>query len=212
MNGLAATSLPSRRERELSFRVSLVLDAAEEVFAEQSFASTPVAEIARRAEVSVGTLYNLFDSKEDIYRAVVSRSQEMFFRLLLERIDEARGPHEKVKAAVTQFFDHFSHYSRQFRLYVSATNGFQWELTSKLVGEAAESQALVARRLVDTCQAGINQGIFKRGINAELMAITVLGVPHSFLMLWLEGPGGDMKSMLPAAIAMVERITGADGQ
>ena len=50
----------SRKERELQFRLNIVLDAAMDVFSEKSFGHVSVEEIATRAEISVGTLYNLF--------------------------------------------------------------------------------------------------------------------------------------------------------
>ncbi len=173
----------------MRFRMGIVLDAAEEVFAEHTYAQASVEDIARRAEISVGTLYNLFESKEAIYRAVVSRAQNLFFDNAERRIDEARGPTEQVRACVRYFFEHFSRYQRQFRHYVSATNGFQWELRSQLEQEAFERQQRFNRRLVDICQQGLDQGVFKSGLSAELMAVTILGIPHSFLMVWMEQEG-----------------------
>jgi AcrR family transcriptional regulator len=199
----------SRKERELQFRVNLVLDAAEEVFGQSSYAQASVEEIARRAEISVGTLCNLFHSKEDIYRGVISRAQDLFFKNLEQRIDSARGPNEKIHAIVRYFFEHFSKYSRQFRHYVSATNGFQWELKSKLEQDAFEAQQSFMRRLVEICQRGMDEGIFKKGLPAELMAVTLLGVPHSFLMVWLEQEGVDVMSLVPPALIVSDRVTGA---
>jgi AcrR family transcriptional regulator len=199
----------TRKERELQFRINLVLDAADDVFAESSYAQASVEEIARRAEISVGTLYNLFHSKEDIYRGVVSRAQDVFFKNLQMRLDEARGPKEKVHAVISYAFEHFSKYSRQFRHYVSATNGFQWELKSKLERDAFDAQQSFMRRLVEICQAGMDAGIFKKGLPAELMAVTLLGVPHSFLMVWLEQEGIDLRSLIPSALTVADRVTGA---
>jgi AcrR family transcriptional regulator len=200
----------SRKERELQFRVNLVLDAAEEVFAESPYAQASVEEIARRAEISVGTLYNLFHSKEDIYRGVLSRSQDAFFKKLEQCIAEGRGPKDKVHAVISYVFEHFSKFSRQFRHYVSATNGFQWELKSKLEQDAFETQQNFMRRLVEICQRGMDEGVFKKGLPAELMAVTLLGVPHSFLMVWLEQEGVDLMSLIPPALIVADRVTGAD--
>ena len=200
----------SRKERELQFRVNLVLDAAEEVFAECSYVQASIEEIARRAEISVGTLYNLFHSKEDIYRGVLSRSQEAFFKNLERCIEETRGPKDRVHAVIRCSFEHFSKYSRQFRLYVSATNGFQWELKSNLEQDAFETQQKFMRRLVEICQRGMDDGVFKKGLPAELMAVTLLGVPHSFLMIWLEQEGVDMMSLVAPALVVADRVTGAD--
>jgi len=203
------TTRLSRKERELQFRINLVLDAAEEIFAEAPYAQASVEEIARRAEISVGTLYNLFHSKEDIYRGVVSRAQDAFFKNIEMRVGDARGPKEKVHALIRYSFEHFSKYSRQFRHYVSATNGFQWELKSKLEHDAFDAQQSFMRRLVEICQHGMDEGIFKKGLSAELMAVTLLGVPHSFLTVWLEQEGVDLRSLIPSALTVADRVTGA---
>lgn len=201
---------PSRKERELQFRLNLVLDAAEEVFADVSFARASVEDIAERAEISVGTLYNLFRSKEDIYRGVVSRAMEGFFIRVEERVDQARGPLDKVHAVVSHYFEHFTRYSRQFRLYVSATNGFQWELRSQLDSQAMAGQVKFRARMTEICQDGLDQGIFKRGIPADLMAINVISMAHPFLMAWLERDSTDLMSLLPHALVLVDRMVGAD--
>ncbi len=211
---VSAETKLTRKEREHLFRINLVLDAAEEVFAGSSFAESSVEEIARRAELSVGTLYNLFGSKEEIYMSVVSRSVSGFFDELNGRVTEARGPHEQLRTTVRYFFEHFAHYSRQFRLYVSATNGFQWELKNKLVGDSAEAQQLFFGRLIEICQRGLDEGIFKKGLAAEAMATTVFGISHSFLTLWLATPEDgrpELLSLLPAALETLDRVTGGDG-
>ncbi len=56
--------LPEERPRQ-------ILDAAFEVFAEYGLGSARLDEIARRAGVSKGTIYLYFDSKEELFRAVV---------------------------------------------------------------------------------------------------------------------------------------------
>lgn len=200
----------SRKEREQQFRLNLILDAAEEVFAETSFAGASVEEIAQRAEISVGTLYNLFRSKEDVYRAVISRAQNIFFDRIEERVAGARGPLDKVHAVVSYYFEHFHRYARQFRLYVSATNGFQWELRSKLADEALQRQAEFHKKLADICQQGMDEGIFKRGIPADLLATSILAIPHPILAHWLAKEGSDLLTLMPFSITVVDRLVGAD--
>ena len=201
----------SRKERELQFRINLVLDAAEEVFAESSYADASVEDIAHRAEISIGTLYNLFHSKEDIYRAVVSRAQENFFAQIVLQVSQARGPRDQVRALVAYFFEHFSRYNRQFRHYVAASNGFQWELKSQLEHEALDEQARFLKRVVEICEHGMESGVFKKtGLSAELMAVTLLGIPHSFLMIWLDKQGIDLMSLVPQALVAADRVTGAE--
>ncbi len=200
----------SRKEREAQFRLNIVLDAAADVFAESSYANASVEEIAKRAEISVGTLYNLFASKEQIYCKVVSRAQNQFFQYLQEKVGEARGPKEKISATVRCHFEHFSRWVQQWRLYVSASNGFQWELKSKLIDEAVDSQKRFMDSLTDICQQGMDAGIFKKGVPAEFMALTIMGVPHSFLVYCLDEEGTDIMSLMPSALKITDRIMGTD--
>jgi hypothetical protein len=116
---------------------------------------------------------------------------------------------EQIHACVEYFFEHFTHYQRQFRHYVSATNGFQWELRSQLEQEAFERQQRFNRRLVEICQRGMDAGVFRRGLPPELMAVTILGIPHSFLMVWMEQEGVDLMSLVSPARLAVDRLIGA---
>ena len=58
-----------RRRKEA--RPAEIVAAALEVFAEKGFAGARLDEIAARAGVSKGALYLYFETKEDLFRAVV---------------------------------------------------------------------------------------------------------------------------------------------
>jgi AcrR family transcriptional regulator len=63
-----------RWRRRKTARPREITDAALEVFAEKGFAGAKLDDIARRAGVSKGALYLYFETKEDIFRAVVEAS------------------------------------------------------------------------------------------------------------------------------------------
>ena len=64
---------PKFRRRKAD-RPDEIVTAALAVFAEKGFAAAKLDEIARRAGVSKGALYLYFETKEDIFRAVVGRA------------------------------------------------------------------------------------------------------------------------------------------
>ncbi len=66
-------TVANRRERERQERRSSILDAAEEVFRDKGFDHATMGDIARAAELSKGTLYLYFKSKDDLYIALSSR-------------------------------------------------------------------------------------------------------------------------------------------
>ncbi|MFC5520927.1 TetR/AcrR family transcriptional regulator [Polaromonas jejuensis] len=65
-NGVAA-----KRERRKEARPGELLDAALDLFVEKGFAATRVEEVAALAGVSKGTLFLYFQSKEELFKAVV---------------------------------------------------------------------------------------------------------------------------------------------
>ncbi|MDP3170111.1 MAG: TetR/AcrR family transcriptional regulator [Polaromonas sp.] len=63
--------LAVKRERRKEARPGELLDAALDLFVEKGFAATRAEEVAARAGVSKGTLFLYFQSKEELFKAVV---------------------------------------------------------------------------------------------------------------------------------------------
>ena len=61
----------ARRERRKEARPGELIDAALDLFVEKGFAATRVEEVAARAGVSKGTLFLYFQSKDELFKAVV---------------------------------------------------------------------------------------------------------------------------------------------
>jgi TetR/AcrR family transcriptional regulator len=66
-----STAFSAKRERRKQARPGELLDAALDLFVEKGFAATRVEEVAARAGVSKGTLFLYFQSKEELFKAVV---------------------------------------------------------------------------------------------------------------------------------------------
>src|SRR6185369_4074094 len=90
---------PKFRRRKAD-RPAEIVSAALGVFAEKGFAAARLDEIAARAGVSKGALYLYFETKEDLFRAVVA---------------QAVAPNiEAVEAAVERFEGDFASLLRLF--------------------------------------------------------------------------------------------------
>jgi AcrR family transcriptional regulator len=199
----------SRKEKERRFRMDLVLDAAWEVLAKKSYDATTVEDIARAAEISVGTLYQLFRSKEDIYRELVARQQRRFFEVVSERVDRAETPTEQVYATVRAHMELFADYRKQWKLYLTASSGFGRELKEQLLETVYGDHIAFLERLTRICERGLSQGEFRSGVSAELLAIALLWLPHSFLTRIFEREDEDVNDLIPSAIEAARRIVGA---
>ncbi len=58
------------RNAKTSMYRSLIIDAAERLFATRGYEGTKIQDIATGSGISLGTLYSVFDGKSDIYEAV----------------------------------------------------------------------------------------------------------------------------------------------
>jgi AcrR family transcriptional regulator len=82
----------ARRQRRIAARKKQILDAAAQVFADKGFHRATTREIADVADVSEGTIYNYFGSKEDLLIGVMTRlgeSEQIAMSALPERLEEA---------------------------------------------------------------------------------------------------------------------------
>ncbi|MFH2076862.1 MAG: helix-turn-helix domain-containing protein, partial [Pseudomonadota bacterium] len=63
--------LEERRKRERESRKNAILKAARKLFFEKGFRSVTVESIARKADLSKGSIYLYYSSKEEIYSQIL---------------------------------------------------------------------------------------------------------------------------------------------
>jgi AcrR family transcriptional regulator len=89
---------PGLRERKKQQTRLTIAEAAQGLFAERGFDDVTVAEVARAADVSEGTVFNYFPTKEDLFYS----GMEVFEAQLIEAVRE-RAPGESVLEAFRRF-------------------------------------------------------------------------------------------------------------
>lgn len=77
------------RERRLAHTRSLLLDAAEDVFAEKGFTTATLDDIAYAAGYTKGAIYKHFATKEDLFLAVSDRYWRRYFDNFAEIMSSA---------------------------------------------------------------------------------------------------------------------------
>lgn len=91
---------PPRWERRKESRPAELMDAALDLFVEKGFAATRLDDVAKRAGVSKGTLYLYFDSKEDLFKAVVREGFGAKYLEAEELIASFPGPSDVLLATL----------------------------------------------------------------------------------------------------------------
>jgi AcrR family transcriptional regulator len=97
-----------RREREKLERRNSILDAAEKVFFTRGVQQATMDDIAEVAEVSKGTLYLYFESKEDIYLGINLRALKIL-KGMFEAVLATGAPGIDKVHAIGRAYLEFSH-------------------------------------------------------------------------------------------------------
>ena len=92
----------TRRGRETREKL---LQAAEVEFGERGFADASIASITQRAGVALGTFYVYFESKEEIFRALVTHMGELTRQWIVERVADAPDRLTAERQGIEAFID-----------------------------------------------------------------------------------------------------------
>jgi TetR/AcrR family transcriptional regulator len=89
--------IAERKEREKQQRKAEIIQAAELVFFSKGFEQSTMDDIAEKAELSKGTLYLYFKSKEDLHMAVARRAIVLLRSLTLKASEKSGNAVEKLQ-------------------------------------------------------------------------------------------------------------------
>ena len=99
---------PGLRDRQKQERERRILKAAERLFARKGFAGVAMEDLAARAGLAVGTLYNYFPSKLAVLLAILRRETESLLARGQKILDApGRDPVAAVFAFTEIFLDDF---------------------------------------------------------------------------------------------------------
>ena len=89
--------IAERKEREKQQRKEEIIQAAEEVFFSKGFEQSTMDDIAAKAELSKGTLYLYFKSKEDLHMAVARRAILLLREITLKASEKPGSAVDKLQ-------------------------------------------------------------------------------------------------------------------
>lgn len=164
-----------RKDIELEERRRDVLASAEALFAAHGYEGVSVNRIADEVGLSVGSLYNLFHGKEELFGAVfmnaVQEREEDFDQILH---DESIPPLEALRRFLQAMIDTFRSHQLLFRMVVETMAN-----PHMIAGEM--SRQLMERRdkrldaLADIVRRGVETGDFRPGLDPGRIANALAG-------------------------------------
>lgn len=150
-----------------------VLDAARDLFETQGYEETTVREIARRAEVAVGSVFTTFASKGDILSQVMAdRLEELYAEL--DRV----APHLRGNVADrlrSLFAIHFAFETRRTKLFLAhIAAAYDWTLgpSTRPYGKNPRLRGVIK----DCLAEGVARGEIGADQDLDLIVDALMGV------------------------------------
>jgi len=147
-----------------------ILRTAAMLFAEQGFARTDVAQIAKRAGVAKGSIYNYFESKEDLYLYVcrdgIERSRQAVYSDIRPEWDLYRQIDHIFRRGVAFVLAH----PQYARLYLNVASAGMERFADQLSLEVEKYTSDHLKRIIAD---GMSRGIVRKGVDVSLAAFLI---------------------------------------
>ena len=203
--------IPERKEREKERRKEEILDAAHKVFIEKGLTTATVDDIAAAAELSKGTLYLYFGSKEDIYVALMMRGFRTLYGNFNNIIANETSVVKILHRMETVYIDFFNSDRQFFRMMESAHRpNVHKEISADMRNAyASESQRNWAQ-IIDLFNRGVMEKKIRGDINPVDMAIIIWSSATSLMTridregdIWLKDRNIDLMKTLHASFHLL---------
>jgi AcrR family transcriptional regulator len=170
-----ATSRPARLPKNQ--RRAQLLDAASEVFTTRGYHAAAMDDIAEAAGVSKPVLYQHFESKLDLYLALLDSSCERLADVVADALASTDDNAERVVAAVGAFYDFVS----------SASGEFRFVFESDLTGDNTVQRRLwrVNNDIADAIAQVIAEDTALPVAESKLLAISLVGLAQVSARFWV---------------------------
>lgn len=186
-----------RKEREFNLRRAEILEQAQRIFASKGFHNTSVAEIAGASGFAVGTLYQFFESKEQLYISMVTEKLNMMYSGVRESIGKETDIVKKIEVMVVSQFNFVENNTEFCSLFIRgdhlSLSAEGIELRERLKTDYAAQIALTE----EVMREGIQAGLLKK-MDPSMMAAALAGIIHSYASKWLTtGEGTSLRNYVP---------------
>lgn len=176
----SSSSKNDKRKRNLE-KEKAILEGALKVFGERGFENATVAAICSEAGISEPTLYEYFDSKEEVLFSI----SELYTRRELERLSELaryiKDPRERLRAIIQAYLEFYENNPLYTSVALLTLKGNRRYVASP----AYQSVREAAHTLIEVIQDGAERGVFRVDVDPYLVRNMVLGFIEHLTIQWL---------------------------
>lgn len=176
------------RESALSVYRDAILKAAADEFADRGYAATRMLDIARRAGMSVGSLYLYFDSKEAIFASMVRTSSDRMVEQLNVSVAGVEDPRARLRRLVEAMFRFIEDHRAMFLVWHQQPEVGRAHC-EEIAGQSDSARERVFALYRATIASGVAAGALRADVAVEDQLAFVTGAMHGFIEAWVRSNG-----------------------
>jgi AcrR family transcriptional regulator len=173
-----------RKEREFNLRRAEILEQAEKIFSAKGFHNTTVAEIAAASGFAIGTLYQYFESKENLYTAMLTEKLNLMYSDIRESVAGETDIVKKIERLVASQFRFVENNSAFCQIFIRGDYLALSEGSVELRKRMATDYTVHFSLIEEVIREGIRVG-FLKGMDPGMMAAALTGIVNSCAFKWL---------------------------
>jgi AcrR family transcriptional regulator len=173
------------KRRRTRTRAAL-LDAAERAFMRDGYHAVRLETLAEEADVSVGSIYNLFSGKDGLYLAAAERATELFAEYLERAYQASESPLEQVMACGDAYLRFHLDHPGAFRFIAFDSGESPPPVRDEQLRQALTERTLaVIGRFRDTIAAAVTAGEAGAHVDPDLTSRLLFGAWNGIVALGL---------------------------
>lgn len=158
-----------------------ILDSAEKIFRAEGFADAKIAKIAQGAGLAAGTLYNYFDSKESLFRALIEHRADEFWAGLQGIAEQAGDPRERLQRVTEATFDYMEA-NASICMMFEQIGGHAAQAVRKACGPGVERMRTRYLQFYESIFAdAVRAGLVRKDLPLEEVTLAFCGSIFGFL-------------------------------
>jgi TetR/AcrR family fatty acid metabolism transcriptional regulator len=158
-----------------------IIEAAIEVFSKNTFQNSSISEIAQRANVAEGTIYQYFRNKEDLFFSIPAEKTREFCKELDLHLQGITGAFNKIRKIIwyyLYFFKTNPEYARTLMLEMRVSRSF-------VKSKTYNSLKTFTDKVIEIIREGQEEGIIRKDVNIYIVRQLILGILEHMVTRWL---------------------------
>lgn len=190
-------SVKDRKEREKLARKKAILDAARDVFFKKGFQATTMEQIAEVAELSKGSLYLYFPTKEELYVTILIEGLELLCKRFEKAVKKVEDWETQIRNIGRAYYAFYREEKNYFPILFLLQHG---EIAPKVSDSVSQTCLEKGLSCLDILCKAIETGMAKGEIHSQNpmeLAIILWGSLNGIILLHEEE---EHKKIIPTSL------------